>query len=91
MIVPTARTTMDTAMGGGTMEKVISTAASLAAIKAARTEFQQFRIITAEYIESGSRSWIAPESFCIKKTTRYASGSKEGDSRCEIKRKISEW
>lgn len=81
MIAPTVRPTMDTAMDGGTMERTINTAASLAAIKAARTEFQRFRIITAEYIESGSRSWIAPESFCIKKTTRYASGSKEGDSR----------
>ena len=81
MIAPTVRPTTDTAMDDGTMERAISTAVSLAAIKAARTEFQQFRIITAEYIESGSGSWIAPESFCIKKTTRYASGSKEGDSR----------
>lgn len=81
MIVPTVRPTTNTAMDDGTMERAISTAASLAAIKAARTEFQRFRIITAEYIESGSRSWIAPESFCVKKTTRYASGSKEGDSR----------
>ena len=81
MIAPIARPTTDTAMDGGTMERAISTAASLAAIKAARTEFQRFRIITAKYIESGSRSSLAPESFCIKKTTRYASGSKEGDSR----------
>lgn len=81
MIAPIAHPTMDTAMDDGTMERAISTAASLAAIKATRTEFQRFRIITAKYIESGSRSWIAPESFCIKKTTRYASGSKEGDSR----------
>ena len=81
MIAPIARLTTDTAMGGGTMERAINTAVSLAAIKAARTEFQRFRILTVEYIESGSGSWIAPESFCIKKTTRYASGSKEGDSR----------
>ena len=81
MTAPTVRPTMDTAMDDGTMERAINTAASLAAIKAVRTEFQRFRIITAEYIESGFRSWIAPESFCIKKTTRYASGSKEGDSR----------
>ena len=38
------------------MERAISTAVSLAAIKAARTEFQRFRILTVEYIESGSRS-----------------------------------
>lgn len=66
MIAPIARLTMDTAMGGGTMEKAISTAASLAAIKAARTEFQQFRILTAEYIESGSGSRTAPGSFFAK-------------------------
>ena len=69
MIVPTARTTMDTAMGGGTMEKVISTAASLAAIKAARTEFQRFRVLTVEYyrirIQEQSSSWIL---FCGNKT-----------------------
>ena len=56
MIAPIARPTTDTAMGGGTMERAISTAASLAAIKAARTEFQRFRILTVEYIESGSGS-----------------------------------
>ena len=56
MTAPTVRPTMDTAMDGGTMERAISTAVSLAAIKAARTEFQRFRILTVEYIESGSRS-----------------------------------
>lgn len=50
------RPTTDTAMDGGTMERAISTAASLAAIKAARTEFQRFRILAVEYIESRSGS-----------------------------------
>lgn len=63
---PTVRPTMDTAMDGGTMERAINTAASLAAIKAARTEFQQFRILTAKYIESGSRSSLAPGSFFVE-------------------------
>lgn len=66
MTAPTVRPTMDTAMDSGTMEKVISMAASLAAIKAARTEFQQFRIITAKYIESGSRSSLDPGSFFVE-------------------------
>ena len=56
MIAPIACPTTDTAMDGGTMERAISTAASLAAIKAARTEFQRFRILAVEYIESGSGS-----------------------------------
>ena len=56
MIAPIARLTTDTAMDSGTMERTISTAASLAEIKAARTEFQRFRILTVEYIESGSGS-----------------------------------
>lgn len=69
VIAPIARTTMDTAMDDGTMERAISTAVSLAAIKAARTEFQRFRIITAKYIESGSRSSLAPGIlFCGNKT-----------------------
>ena len=56
MTAPTVRPTMDIAMDDGTMERAISTAVSLAAIKAARTEFQRFRILAVEYIESGSGS-----------------------------------
>ena len=56
MIAPIVRPTMDTAMGGGTMEKAISTAASLAAIKEMETKNLRFRILAVEYIESGSGS-----------------------------------
>ena len=68
VIAPIARTTMDTAMDDGTMERAISTAVSLAAIKAARTEFQRFRILTVEYYRIRIReldcSWIL---FCKNK------------------------
>lgn len=69
MTAPIAHPTMDTAMDGGTMERAISTAASLAAIKATRTEFQRFRVLTVEYyrirIQEQSSSWIL---FCGNKT-----------------------
>lgn len=69
MIAPIAHPTMDTAMDDGTMERAISTAASLAAIKAARTEFQRFRVLTVEYyrirIQEQPSSWIL---FCGNKT-----------------------
>ena len=74
MTAPTARPTMDTAMDGGTMERAINTAASLAGIKEMETKNLRFRILVVEkYIESGSGSSSASGSFFVKMKRPFCS------------------